>query len=423
MLGRVWWLALLIALSATPQIAAQEAGRYGTLVDANTRFAFKFFRQSLAKTPDENVLTAPISLSQDFAFLQNGADAEAREEILRAFELDNLSPEEINQQSLALRKALSYPQPLRPAPSSHRSPNGDAPPPVECCQAPPERLVLAGSLWAQPKVAFRATFLERSKKFYSFQTVSVSSRGPAAASAVNAWVSRQTGGALSHVLDSWERDDFLLVDTTWFKGAWIHPFVVSRTHPGDFTLVSGQKKQIPMMAEGGSFAYLRGAKFQAVRMPYHHAAMYVFLPDEDSSLKEFEQSLTADKWAAWIADFERREGYLELPRFRLEYRAPIRTVLEDLGVKRAFTNFASFAPAVSNPAGAALTRVQQAILLSVDETGTEVASATFIGGVIGGIPGGPRPEPFRMIVNRPFFFAICDEQTRAILYMGRIVAP
>jgi serpin B len=93
---------------------------------------------------------------------------------------------------------------------------------------------------------------------------------------------------LTHVLDSWQRDDFLLVDTTWFKGAWIHPFVASRTHPGDFTLLSGQKKQVPMMAEGGSFAYLRGANFQAVRLPYHHAAMYVFLPDEDSSLKEFE---------------------------------------------------------------------------------------------------------------------------------------
>lgn len=419
----VWSMALFIALSATPQIAAPEAGHYGALVDANARFAFKFFRQSLAKTPDNNVLTAPIALSRDFAFLQNGADAEAREEILRAFELGNLSSDEINQQSLALHKALSYPQPHPPTPPSRRPPNEEAPPPPICCEAPPERLILAGSLWAQPNVAFRTTFLERSKKFYSFQTVSVPSRGPAAASAVNTWVSRQTGGALTHVLDSWQRDDFLLVDTSWFKGAWIHPFVASRTHPGDFTLLSGQKKQVPMMAEGGSFAYLRGANFQAVRLPYHHAAMYVFLPDEDSSLKEFEQSLTADKWAAWIPDFEGHEGYLELPRFRSEYRAPITAILEDLGVERAFTSLGSFAPAVSNPEGAALTRVLQVILLSVDEKGTEVVSADVIGGVIGGVHGGPRPEPFRMIVNRPFFFAICDDQTRAILYIGRIVAP
>jgi serine protease inhibitor len=124
-----------------------------------------------------------------------------------------------------------------------------------------------------------------------------------------------------------------------------------------------------MMADSGSFAYLRGAKFQAVRLPYYHAAMYVFLPDENSSLHEFEQSLTADKWDEWTRDFEDHEGYLELPRFRSEYRADVKAILPDLGVERAFTTFGSFAPAVSNPEGAALTRVLQAILLSVDEKG------------------------------------------------------
>lgn len=84
---------------------------------------------------------------------------------------------------------------------------------------------------------------------------------------------------------------------------------------------------------------------------------------------------------------------------------------------------ASFAAAVQNPEGAALPRVLQVILLTVDERGTEVVSAGVIGGVIGGVGGGPRPEPFRMIVNRPFFFAICDNETKEILYMGRIVAP
>src|SRR5260370_31534905 len=120
--------ALLIALSATPQIAAQETGHYAPLVDANTRFAFKFFRQALVTTPDRNVLAAPAALSGDFAFLQNGADAKSREEILNAFELDKLSSEEINQQSLALRKDLSYKQPLPAKPPSRRHPNQETPP-------------------------------------------------------------------------------------------------------------------------------------------------------------------------------------------------------------------------------------------------------------------------------------------------------
>jgi serine protease inhibitor len=279
-------------------------------------------------------------------------------------------------------------------------------------------MALAGSLWAQPNVAFAPALLETSKKFYSFRTISVPNRGPASVKAVNSWVSQQTGGQLTHALDSWENDDFLLVDTTWFKGAWTRPFLENRTHPGDFTLLSGEKKQVPMMVQSGSFSYLRGNKFQAVRLPYHHAAMYVFLPDEDSTLKEFEKSLSAENWAAWISSFQSHEGYLELPRFHSEYRASIKTILDDLGLTRV-----SFAPAVENPEGAALTRVLQVILLTVDERGTEVVSAGVIGGVVGGVSSEPPPRPFRMIVNRPFFFAICDNESKTVLYMAGIVAP
>jgi serpin B len=421
MARNIWLLALLVALSTLPRVLAQDVGHYETLVNDNTRFAFTFFRQSLAQTSDRNVIIAPTALSTDFSFLQNGADTNAREEILHAFDLDNLSKDEINQQNSTLRQALSY----SPSPPRHLSktrPNGQAPPPI-CCSPPAERLVLAGSLWLQPAASFRSKFLETAQKFYSFHTVSVPDRGPAAVKAVNAWAAQHTGGKLTHVLDSWQKDDFLLLDTTWFKGTWINPFWPGKTHPGDFTLLSGQKKEVPMMENGGSFRYLRGDKFQAVRLRYYHAAMYVFLPDEDSSLKDFEQSLTADNWAAWTSAFNSREGYLELPRFQSSYRGNVTAILDDLGIKRSFATNSSFAPAVSNPEGATLTRVLQVVLLTVDEKGTEVVSAGIVGGVVGGVSAGPRPEPFRMIVNRPFFFAICDNQTQAILYMGAIVEP
>ncbi|MGB7863256.1 MAG: serpin family protein [Candidatus Sulfotelmatobacter sp.] len=421
MARNIWLLALLTALSTVPRVFAQDEGRYDTLVNDNTRFAFKFFRQSLAQTPDRNVITAPTALSTDFAFLQNGAETNAREEILHAFDLENLSADEINKQNSALRKALSYSQPP-PKHLSKTRPNDQAPPPI-CCSLPAEHLVLAGSLWVQPVVAFRSKFFETGKKFYLFHTASVPDRGPAAVKTINAWAAQQTGGKLTHVLDSWQKDDFLLLDTTWFKGTWFNPFWPGKTHPGDFTLLSGQKKEVPMMEKGGSFRYLRGDKFQAVRLAYHHAAMYVFLPDEDSSLKDFEQSLTADNWAAWTSAFKSREGYLELPRFQSSYRGNVTAILGDLGIKRSFAANSSFAPAVSNPEGARLTRVLQVVLLTVDEKGTEVVSAGIVGGVVCGISTGPRPEPFRMIVNRPFFFVICDDQTQAILYMGAIVEP
>ncbi len=390
------------------------------LVEANTRFAFKFFHKAVEKSADDNVLTSPTSLALDFALLQNAADPGARDEIVSVFEWRNMSADDINQQSLALRKVLSYEPP--PHPRSEYRRKGSQPPPM-CCELPPEHLTLAGSLWLQPGVGFRSAFLDINRKFYFFDTTRVANKGSDATTAVNNWISKHTNGLLNAALDSWKKDDFLVVDATWFKGAWTMPFSVDRTHTADFTLRSGDKKKIPLMVQDRHFSYLRGPNFQAVQLFYYHASMYVFLPNENSSLGEFEQSLTPENWATWARDFGSKDGHLELPRFSAKYRGDAAAALDALGIRRAFTTFSSFAPLVTNSEGAALTRTLQIVSLTVDEKGTEVASAGVVGGVPGGISSEPPPPPFRMIVDRPFFFAICDNRTGAILYMGAIVDP
>jgi hypothetical protein len=124
MARNIWLLALLVALSTLPRVLAQDVGHYETLVNDNTRFAFTFFRQSLAQTSDRNVIIAPTALSTDFSFLQNGADTNAREEILHAFDLDNLSKDEINQQNSTLRlSALFWRDPCGCSQLPHSAPN------------------------------------------------------------------------------------------------------------------------------------------------------------------------------------------------------------------------------------------------------------------------------------------------------------
>jgi serine protease inhibitor len=398
---------LCILFIAFPPAFGQES--YHALVDANTRFAFKFFHQAVAGAPAKNVLISPTALSLDFALLQNGAGEAAKSEIRNAFDLRDLSPEQINRQSLGLLDALAYqpPQGQNTAP-----PTGAG-----------ERLILVRSLWVQPGIRFRPLFMNVAEDSYAVKPEVLPTNDKAAVDAVNSWAAAQTGGKLDHVLDSLEGDNFLLVDTTWFKGVWQKPFDVQATHPGDFTLLSGQKKSVPMMSATREFTYFHGPKFQAVRLQYGHAGMLVFLPDEDSSLAELEKSLTPDNWAGWINGMRSRAGYLELPRFKAEYRGDVKHLLEQMGVESPFDSFASFVPAVTNPAGAKLTRVLQTMLLQVDEKGTEIVSSGVIGGVVASLRLGQMEPPFRMIVNRPFFFAVVDNQSGALLYMGAVVNP
>jgi serine protease inhibitor len=286
-------------------------------------------------------------------------------------------------------------------------------------------LIMSGSLWIKPPNAFRPQFLDINKKFFGFTLSPTQESSGPGADAINSWAARQAGVRLDHLIDPANSDDFSLADTTWFKGSWVQPFVVSDTHTGDFTLLSGTKKSVPMMPKSGKQFYLRGTNFQAVGLGYWNATLYVFLPDEDSSLQEFERSLTPDHWNTWMAEFGSREGYLELPRFRSEYHGDTKAVLQALGMNYPFESFSSFAPAVTNSAGAKLSRAVSIVLLSVDEKGTEVISIGSLAGVVGGIGPAepPPPPPFRMVVNRPFFFAICDRRNGAVLYMGAIVEP
>jgi serpin B len=155
--------------------------------------------------------------------------------------------------------------------------------------------------------------------------------------------------------------------------------------------------------------------------------MYIFLPAEDSSLKELEQILTVKSWQEWLSQFVYREGMVGLPKFKTETGFDVRAALEELGVKRIFEQFAALRPAVTVPEGARLTKALQKTELSVDEKGTEAITVGISGGVPGGVPGGmpgqERPKPFVMIMNRPFFFAIRHDSTKQLLFMGAVVEP
>jgi serpin B len=55
--------------------------------------------------------------------------------------------------------------------------------------------------------------------------------------------------------------------------------------------------------------------------------------------------------------------------------------------------------------------------ITVDEEGTEAAAAT---AVVIGDESAPA-DPFEMVVDRPFLFAIRDRPTGSVLFLGRVV--
>jgi serpin B len=104
---------------------------------------------------------------------------------------------------------------------------------------------------------------------------------------------------------------------------------------------------------------------------------------------------------------------ISLPRFKLEYAIDLKDALKALGMEIAFTKEANFSGMTSS--SVSIDKIKHKTFVEVNEEGTEAAAVTEVGGV--------RSGPIEMNVNRPFFFAIRDNQTGSILFVGSIVEP
>ena len=110
-----------------------------------------------------------------------------------------------------------------------------------------------------------------------------------------------------------------------------------------------------------------------------------------------------------------------LPRFKLEYAVILNDALKALGMGIAFdSGKADFSK--MGPPGLYIDEAIHKTFVEVNEEGTEAAAATDVI-MIPGSAGGDSPTPFVFMVDRPFLFAIRDDVTGAVLFMGVIVEP
>ncbi len=120
-----------------------------------------------------------------------------------------------------------------------------------------------------------------------------------------------------------------------------------------------------------------------------------------------------------MGQLRNRQGSIQIPRFKLEYEIELNRALSALGMANAFN------PAQSNFSGISsvptrISEVKHKTFVDVNEEGTEAAAVTSVG--IRATSAMPS-EPFNMVVDRPFFCAIRDNQTGTLVFMGSIVEP
>jgi serpin B len=179
------------------------------------------------------------------------------------------------------------------------------------------------------------------------------------------------------------------------------------------------------MHQTGSYPYLQGANFQAVSLPYGSGrlSMLIILPAVGVSISDFVANLSLDGFNAWTAGMTPLSGGIGLPRFSATYQTEgLAGVLAALGMQAAMCpplgNDADFSN-LSSLSGACVSDVRHETVVQVDESGTTAAAAT----TVTVAPAVATTNNFTMTMDRPFLYAIRDDLTGEILFLGAMMDP
>lgn len=303
-------------------------------------------------------------------------------------------------------------------------------------------LRVANALWVDVHEQLQPTFADWARDAFGATARSVPLDSARALPILNGWADSVTKGRIRNVVAEPYDSSVatVLMNAVYMKSVWLEPFEKSATKPRAFTTAAGRRSDVPTMERTADLAFRRGAGYQTLRIPYRAGltAMYVVLPDSGMSAPAVLDSIARVGWPVPDPRTESRPTHLRLPRFRVQQQTDLRGPFDRLGLGIIFDSArADFAklivprpdrPPPCPPVASrtpeppcTLVRVSKAtqdVFLDVDEEGTEAAAVTTFGFevVVTALP----PEPQEFFVDRPFLFALRDEKTGTLLFVGYV---
>lgn len=365
-------------------------------------FGLELLKTTAAGTPG-NVIVSPASVHAALAMAANGATGETEKQMRLVLRTDSMSPTESNEQWASLLLQLRE-------------------------RSSAQTLAIANALWARRGIEFKEPFIDTDRDYFGAEVAVLDFAKDDVAGVINTWVSKNTQRMITRIVDKVPDNAILyLGNAVYFKGDWVSPFDHESTRKAPFTRADGSKVDIDMMHATRPMPYAENTLLQAARLPYKGdgTSYYVLLPGRGVSLDAAVASLEGTGFPGLRRDMASggtTEVVLGLPKLDADFFADLAKPLAAMGMPRAFDlNEAQFDAMADLDVPIFIGRVLHKTKVKVDEKGTEAAAATVVEMVAGS--AGPVSEPLRMICERPYLFAMVDEKSGAMLFLGAVNDP
>uniref|UniRef100_A0A3Q2CFG2 Leukocyte elastase inhibitor n=1 Tax=Cyprinodon variegatus TaxID=28743 RepID=A0A3Q2CFG2_CYPVA len=380
------------------------------LTTANTTFSLALLKKLSEDNSTSNVFFSPFSISSALAMVMLGARGNTATQMSELHHLhctNHICSDDIHSSFSQLLGELNKP-------------------------GAPYALSVANRLYGEQSYQFVQDYLEKTVKHYQaeLEKVDFSKNSDAARVNINGWVESKTQGKIKDLLAEGSVNGLtrlVLVNAIYFKGNWNQQFNATATKEAPFKINNNETKPVMMMYQKSKFplTFISEVNCQILEMPYKgkELSMLIFLPNSmegTTGLEKLEKELTYEKFMDWTRPdmMDDTEVNVGLPRFKLEEKYDMKSVLMSMGMVDAFDQGRSDFSGMSPANDLYVSEVYHKAFVEVNEEGTEAAAST---GVVMMLRCARIPAKF--IADQPFLFFIRHNPSMSVLFAGRYCSP
>lgn len=284
---------------------------------------------------------------------------------------------------------------------------------------------VANSIWIRDNkdmISVKNTFLDFADEYFDAD-VFLSPFNKATIRDINSWVKNETDGMIQKIIE--EIGDYTvmyLINAISFDAEWKSKYDDTNEY-FKFINKNGEYEESTGMISNERL-YLEDENTTGFIKPYKgdEFSFAVLLPNEGIDIDGYVSSLTSEKVMSLIKSASEETVETVLPKFSYEYDVSLKAPLKEMGLTSAFDSGSADLSNIgtSSMGNLFVSDVLHKTFIEVAEEGTRAAAVTAVS--VDCESAMEVMEIKKVIVNRPFVFAIIDNTTKVPLFMGSVLS-
>ena len=365
---------------------------------AQLDFAKALMQNEWAQKTDENVLVSPLSVTLALAMTANGAKGDTLAEMEQVLG-GGMSIDTLNAYCRGYIDLLP--------------------------QTEKTSLSVANSVWFdEGRITVPQPFLQSTADYYDASAFRAAFDDPNTVVDVNAWVNNKTHGMIPNIIKEIDKETvMILMNALAFEAEWREQYDKYSVYDRTFTAADGTEQTAQMMYSD-EYTYLETPNATGFVKPYYDGYSFAaILPNEGVSLDDYITGFDDAELSALYDGAKSTKVHAGLPKFEYDYGNSLVDSLQAMGMVTPFIDFvADFSGMTEDPEQAlVIGDVIHKTHIEVTEAGTRAAAVTAV--VMENATAVMDPEqPKEVILDRPFLYAIIDNETRLPVFVGTLTS-